>query len=433
MTALDDVLASAAPRSLARDCRVFNQGETRVRAHVLVDGWIRISQSGSDGGQVVLRFIGPGDIFGAVSLFTDRRYPADADTLTDATEVSWSDKALLELMSSHPQIAINAIRIVGQRLQEAQHRVRELATQSAERRVAHALLRLTRQVGTATARGIVIRFPLRRKDIADIGGTTLYSASRILSAWERAGWLKTLDRRIAVESLPELARIADEESETEGGVIAASAEPLPAFPWMRGQPSCRIDRTGGTMPHYGISSWVVCPDQAPGHTSLESALWLARGAERGDQPGRVILEHLGVFLPALRRPQRHSRFHRHDMHMQVKHHLSADGFAELLDDDAFGVEGLHGGERDRLAGSGDFRQIIRRNVEDSAGRGLRKHQRVSGRARHDVEKREGMRILVNLEAPQFAAQDLRKNVLVVVGWHHSLYSVFEERKCSSPA
>jgi CRP-like cAMP-binding protein len=78
--------------------------------------------------------------------------------------------------------------------------------------VAHALLRLLRQVGTMTSRGFVIRFPLRRKDVADIAGTTLYSASRILSSWERAGWLKTLDRRIAVESLSELMRIAEDES-----------------------------------------------------------------------------------------------------------------------------------------------------------------------------------------------------------------------------
>lgn len=221
-TALDEVLASATPRAFARNCRVFNQGETRVRAHVLVDGWIRISQFDGDGAQIVVRFIGPGDIFGAISLFTDRRYPADADTMTDATEVSWSDRALLDLMNHHPQIAINAIRIVGRRLQEAQHRVRELATQSAERRVAHGLLRLMRQVGVTTSRGVVIRFPLRRKDIADIAGTTLYSASRILSAWERAGWLKTRDRRIAVDSLSELMRIADDESESGVEAVAPS-------------------------------------------------------------------------------------------------------------------------------------------------------------------------------------------------------------------
>lgn len=219
--ALDDILASASSRHFSRDFRVFNQGETRVRAHVLINGWIRISQSGSDGAQIVVRFIGPGDIFGAISLFTDRRYPADADTLTDATEVSWSDRALLDLMNNHPQIAINAVRIIGQRLQETQHRVRELATQRAERRVAHAVLRLLRQAGTTTARGVVIGFPLRRKDIADIAGTTLYSASRILSAWERAGWLKTLDRRIAVESPSNLMRIAGDESDMAGGINAS--------------------------------------------------------------------------------------------------------------------------------------------------------------------------------------------------------------------
>ncbi|WP_439926023.1 helix-turn-helix domain-containing protein [Nitrobacter sp. JJSN] len=87
--------------------------------------------------------------------------------------------------------------------------------------MAHALLRLLRQVGTTTSKGIVIRFPLRRKDIADIAGTTLYSASRILSAWERAGWLKTLDRRIAVESLSELMRIAEDENGRETAPLSS--------------------------------------------------------------------------------------------------------------------------------------------------------------------------------------------------------------------
>jgi CRP-like cAMP-binding protein len=99
-----------------------------VRAHILIEGCLRISQSGSDGAQIVVRFIGPGEIFGAVSLFTDRRYPADADALTDAAEVSWSERALLDLMNRHPQVGVNAVRIVGHRLQEAQNRVRELAS-----------------------------------------------------------------------------------------------------------------------------------------------------------------------------------------------------------------------------------------------------------------------------------------------------------------
>ena len=123
---LDEVIAVTRCRALARDTRIFNQGDGYVRAHLLVEGSVRIAQTGSDGGQIVVRFIGPGEMFGTVALFTDGKYPADADTLTDAIEFSWSEADLLKLMGAHSQIAINALKIVGKRIQEAQNRLREL-------------------------------------------------------------------------------------------------------------------------------------------------------------------------------------------------------------------------------------------------------------------------------------------------------------------
>ena len=111
----------------------------------------------------------------------ERASEADAETLVDCVEVSWSEAALATLMSRHSQVAINFIRIIGRRLQEAQERMRELATQRVEQRIANTLLRLSRRAGRATAEGTTIDLPLRRKDIADICGTTLHSASRILT------------------------------------------------------------------------------------------------------------------------------------------------------------------------------------------------------------------------------------------------------------
>src|SRR3546814_7925225 len=83
-------------------------------------------------------------------------------------------------MQRHSRIALNMIAIVGRRLGEAQERLRELATQSADRRIARTLLRLLNQAGCPTDVGVRIEFPLRRKDIADIAGTTLHTVSRIL-------------------------------------------------------------------------------------------------------------------------------------------------------------------------------------------------------------------------------------------------------------
>ena len=107
--------------------------------------------------------------------------------LPNSVVASWSKDDLLGLMNRHPQIAMNVIRIIGTRLKDVQERVRELSTQRVEQRVARAVLRLARQAGHSTVDGTAIEFPLRRKDVADISGTTLHTASRILTAWEKAG------------------------------------------------------------------------------------------------------------------------------------------------------------------------------------------------------------------------------------------------------
>ncbi|HKN30390.1 MAG TPA: Crp/Fnr family transcriptional regulator [Roseiarcus sp.] len=209
-SALESVAARARVRRLPKELRIFGQGDDGVRAHAVIEGGVRIAQSGSDGAQVIVRFFGPGEMFGTVSLFTDGRYPADAVTLAETLEASWSEADLLDLIHRHPQIGVNVIRIIGKRLQEVQDRVRELATQRAERRVAHAVLRFARQAGRSTIDGTAIEFPLRRKDVADISGTTLHTASRILTAWEKAGLLVTHNQRLTVRQPAELFQIAED-------------------------------------------------------------------------------------------------------------------------------------------------------------------------------------------------------------------------------
>jgi CRP-like cAMP-binding protein len=206
-------MASAHERRWPKETRIFNQGDAGVRAHALIEGSVRISQAGSDGAQIVMRFIAPGEMFGTVALFTDGRYPADAVTLVESLEASWSESELFDLMGRHPQIAINVIRVIGQRLQDVQDRLREVSTQRVERRVARAVLRLIRQAGQSTIDGTKIEFPLRRKDVADIPGTTLHTASRILTAWEKSGLLVSRSQRITIRKPSEILRIAEDSSD----------------------------------------------------------------------------------------------------------------------------------------------------------------------------------------------------------------------------
>jgi CRP-like cAMP-binding protein len=206
---LDEAAAAARVRRLARDTRIFDQGERAGRAHALLSGCVRISQTGSDGDEILVRLIGPGEIFGCVPILTDGLYPADATVMADSVEVSWDTADLLALMRRHSAVALNMVAVLGKRIGEAQERLRELATQSADRRVAHTLLRLMDQAGCKTEDGIRIEFPLRRKDIADIAGTTLHTASRILAGWERRGLLVSQSQHLILSSPSELGRIAE--------------------------------------------------------------------------------------------------------------------------------------------------------------------------------------------------------------------------------
>ena len=109
--------AAARPHRVPGGTRIFNQSDQSVRARAVIRGRARISQIGSDGAQAVLRLIGPGNIVETVALFTDGCHPADATAVADTLEASWSEPELQDLMTRYPQIAINAIRIIGQRPQ----------------------------------------------------------------------------------------------------------------------------------------------------------------------------------------------------------------------------------------------------------------------------------------------------------------------------
>jgi CRP-like cAMP-binding protein len=101
---------------------------------------------------------------------------------------------------------------IGQRLQEAQTRIREMATEEVERRVAHAVLRLIEQAGKQEGSGIRIDFLISRQDIAEMTGTTLHTVSRILSAWEAKGLVKGGRQKLLVRDAAGLQMLAEGDS-----------------------------------------------------------------------------------------------------------------------------------------------------------------------------------------------------------------------------
>jgi CRP-like cAMP-binding protein len=208
--ALVEVRRRARVRRLAKDTVVFRQGATAAHCYAVTDGRVRITQSDVNGAQLVVRFVGPGEMFGTVAFFTDGKYPAEATAVIDSVAISWTEADLLDLIAGHPPIALNIVKILGARIREVQERLREVATQRVECRIANAVLRLADQAVHGAADGRTIVFPVTRKDIAEMCGATLHTVSRVLTAWEKAGLLATKQQRITIRQLEAIRRIASE-------------------------------------------------------------------------------------------------------------------------------------------------------------------------------------------------------------------------------
>lgn len=206
------VLQAGALRHLPGGRTVFSQGDPGVTCHTLLQGRVKILQSRPDGGQSVIRFIGPGEMFGTVAALMNRPFPADAVAVVDSTEIYWTVAAMRRLMMEIPEIALRSTASAGTRLFELQSRVGQLSGERVEQRIARALVRLLQQAGRQTPEGVEIDFPISRQELAEMAGSTLHTVSRTLSAWDEAHITASSRRHIVVVKPRALLAMAEGDS-----------------------------------------------------------------------------------------------------------------------------------------------------------------------------------------------------------------------------
>jgi CRP-like cAMP-binding protein len=206
---LDRLLAHAASRRVPQGECVFEQGQPAVSFYLLLHGRLKVTQVTEDGQQIIVRVVHPGDLFGFAKALQRSDYPGTAIAAAESLTLGWPTDLWPSFVEHNPRLAVTAMQTIGQRLEEAHTRIREMSTQEVERRVAHAVLRLARKAGRKEDGGVRIDFPISRQDIAEMTGTTLHTVSRILSAWEGLGLVEGGRQKLLVRNISGLSELAE--------------------------------------------------------------------------------------------------------------------------------------------------------------------------------------------------------------------------------
>ncbi|MEI4195533.1 Crp/Fnr family transcriptional regulator [Roseovarius sp. E0-M6] len=192
------ILDQATSRRYEAGTAIFNEGDPAERFYMLLDGYVRVIRITPLGEQVTALHIPSGQLLGIARALGRDTYPATAMTASDAIALSWPTRLWDTFVTEYESFATETYKTLGHRVGEMNNRIVELATQQVEQRVANALLRLINQTGRKVSDGIEIDFPITRQDLSELTATTLHTASRLLSGWEKQGLVRSRRKRIVV-------------------------------------------------------------------------------------------------------------------------------------------------------------------------------------------------------------------------------------------
>ena len=190
------ISAAARIREFSRGEMLYTEGDSIHHVLLLTSGFAKTTQLGPGGAEVILRFSVPGDVLGAVCLFSNGKHSTTAQAFRLCRALVWDATAFDALVNRFPVLQQNMVRVLGDDLRELEERFREVATERVAPRVARQLLRLLEKIGRPV--NGTVEVGISREELAQMTGTTLFTVSRLLSAWEADGTVKPRRQAVSI-------------------------------------------------------------------------------------------------------------------------------------------------------------------------------------------------------------------------------------------
>ncbi|MFW6151079.1 MAG: Crp/Fnr family transcriptional regulator [Chloroflexota bacterium] len=158
---------------------VFWEGEPAHSFFMVSEGRVKVLKHSSTGKELIVAFFGPGEMFGEVGVFEDKPYPASAQAVERSAVLRIAKDDFLSFIAARPQVSLKAIQVLSARLRDAQSRLRDVAAERAQQRLAGLLLMLSSKLGP--------RLPFTREEIGQMAGMTTETTIRLVSQLAAAG------------------------------------------------------------------------------------------------------------------------------------------------------------------------------------------------------------------------------------------------------
>lgn len=200
--------ASLVERTVVKGEVLFAEGEPGDRMYVIVDGKVKLGQTSVDGRESLLAVLGPGEMFGELSLFDPGQRTSTATALTDAVVLGLGNDQLRPWLAGRPEVATALLQALARRLRRTNEAMADLVFSDVPGRVAKALMDLGEKFGTITPEGLMVTHDMTQEELAQLVGASRETVNKALADFAQRGWIRLESRQVLILDVERLGRRA---------------------------------------------------------------------------------------------------------------------------------------------------------------------------------------------------------------------------------
>ena len=210
-TALDEAAAISLRASMdtvkiAKGSILFKEGDDGEHLYVIIDGKLKLGTSSGDGRENLLSILGPGEMFGELSLFDPGPRTSTATAVTEAKLLSLSHEKVIPWLKQNPEVSLQLLTRLSQRLRRTNEAVGDLVFSDVPGRVAKALIDLGDRFGKTTPEGLLVNHDLTQEELAQLVGASRETVNKALADFAGRGWLKLDGRSVLITDVERLSK-----------------------------------------------------------------------------------------------------------------------------------------------------------------------------------------------------------------------------------
>jgi len=211
--ALDDeagqaLLAEMDTTRMERGDVLFREGDPGDSLYVIGEGKIKLGRTSADGRENLVAILGPGEMFGELSLFDPGPRTMTATAVAETQLMGLRNDSLTGLLSGRPEVSKTLLAALAQRLRRTNEQLADLVFTDVPGRVAKALLDLADRFGRPVEDGVMVSHDLTQEELAQLVGASRETVNKALADFATRGWLKLEARAVRILDVERLQRRA---------------------------------------------------------------------------------------------------------------------------------------------------------------------------------------------------------------------------------